>query len=92
MTSAKDIETAEKMLKSWQYQLKAEEDLLNKEAAKDKQSDTTFEDLVVEVEKHNKFQIDRRKTNVATFAKYVKSFKRYIASQEKQNRKKTGLR
>ena len=88
MTSSKDMDTALKMLKNWQHQLKIEEDILNKDSNRNKQLDSTFEDLVVEIERHNQFQIDRKSTSVASFATYVKSFKKYISNQEKSNRKK----
>ena len=92
MTNSKTLEMAKKMLESWEYQAKIEEEKLKKANDKNKTIETTFEDLIVEVERHNKFQIDRKKTTAAQFARYVKSFKRQIENQNKANGKRKGLK
>jgi len=93
ITNSRNIEVAKKSLEKFQYQLQIEEQRLSKEKKQNEKSDATFEDFVVMIER-NKFQIDRKNTSVATFAAYVKNFKRELAEQAKTNTntKKSGFK
>jgi len=85
MTSTNDIYTSRRILSNWTKKLEQEEERLKKEF-NNKKTNFTFEDTVIEIEKENKFYINRKTTTVVTFAGYVKSFKRKIESYEKQKK------
>jgi hypothetical protein len=91
LTSTRSMDVARQQLQTWIIRLKEEEKRLEKETGKSKKGkkdDGTFEDLVIEVSKYNKFHIDRYKMTAAEFAGYVKSFKKDAERQARANGRK----
>ena len=91
LTHSNSLKNAQQLLKHWANVLQIEEAKLENEAKKNSNKDIKIEDLVVETSKYLGYPIDRKRP-VSEFAGQLKSFKRYIAAQEKTNRKSAGKR
>ena len=84
LCGATTIDEAKSTLNLWLLDLEASEKRLAKETAETDKTGFDIYGLVTEVSRYLCFQMDRRRTTVAEFAGYVRSFSKYA---EKMNDK-----